>query len=141
MTWSWPPGFARPICPYPVSLTRQNWPESPESSSKGPYSPTKSPILIPNIEAKAPSDAEASKGAPRDYCLLPCRRFLQGDSSASRWAGFHPKRTRSFFFSNDLRTHGSHPLDFSLEVTNNDMRMWLFHWHLFFTRREPSPPC
>jgi hypothetical protein len=50
----------------PAALTRRDRPESPETAFKNAHSPTKSPILIPNIEAKAPTDAEESKGSPRD---------------------------------------------------------------------------
>jgi hypothetical protein len=50
----------------PAALARRDRPESPETTFKDIYSPTKMPILIPNLEAKAPSDADASKDAPRD---------------------------------------------------------------------------
>ncbi len=49
----------------PAALSRQGRPERPETTYKDTYSPTKTPLLIPNVDA-APTDAEASKGAPRD---------------------------------------------------------------------------
>jgi uncharacterized protein YceK len=46
----------------PAALSRRDRPET----QKNTYKDTYSPILIPNVDAAAPSEAEASKGAIRD---------------------------------------------------------------------------
>jgi hypothetical protein len=50
----------------PAALTRQDHPQTPKATYKDVYSPTKMPVLIPNVDATPPEAGETSAGTPRD---------------------------------------------------------------------------
>src|SRR5690242_6995807 len=70
MTWPWPPRSSRPICLY--------HPERPPGYAEGRQLVHKIAPPHPNIEAKAQSDADASKRASRPTTDCPLPEVLAG---------------------------------------------------------------